>query len=211
MSLDFSGLSGSILQEMGVVVTSKQLGMFRQYLVLLDKWNQVYNITSVTPKSMWVSTHLYDSCSIISTLPSGFLLDIGTGGGFPGLPIAIAQPERDVVLLDRSEKKTTFLKQVVIELGLKNVVIETSRIESYDRLKQFDVIVSRAFSELKIFLRSASQFCDSGGALFAMKGKYPAAELAEIPAGKVRQVKKLNVPELNAERHVVELVPEIKI
>ena len=211
MPQDFSELSGSILQEMGVVVTSKQLGMFRQYLVLLDKWNQVYNITSVTPKSMWVSTHLYDSCSIISSLPSGFLLDIGTGGGFPGLPIAIAQPERDVVLLDRSEKKTTFLKQVVIELGLKNVVIETSRIESYGRLKQFDVIVSRAFSELKIFLRSASQFCDSGGALFAMKGKYPAAELAEIPAGKVRQVKKLNVPELNAERHVVELVPEIKI
>ena len=211
MPQDFSELSGSILQEMGVVVTSKQLGMFRQYLVLLDKWNQVYNITSVTPKSMWVSTHLYDSCSIISTLPSGFLLDIGTGGGFPGLPIAIAQPERDVVLLDRSEKKTTFLKQVVIELGLKNVVIETSRIESYGRLKQFDVIVSRAFSELKIFLQSASQFCDSGGALFAMKGKYPAAELAEIPAGKVRQVKKLNVPELNAERHVVELVPEIKI
>ena len=211
MPQDFSELSGSILQEMGVVVTSKQLGMFRQYLVLLDKWNQVYNITSVTPKSMWVSTHLYDSCSIISTLPSGFLLDIGTGGGFPGLPIAIAQPERDVVLLDRSEKKTTFLKQVVIELGLKNVVIETSRIESYGRLKQFDVIVSRAFSELKIFLRSASQFCDSGGALFAMKGKYPAAELAEIPAGKVRHVKKLNVPELNAERHVVELVPEIKI
>jgi len=211
MPQDFSELSGSILQEMGVVVTSKQLGMFRQYLVLLDKWNQVYNITSVTPKSMWVSTHLYDSCSIISTLPSGFLLDIGTGGGFPGLPIAIAQPERDVVLLDRSEKKTTFLKQVVIELGLKNVVIETSRIESYDRLRQFDVIVSRAFSELKIFLRSASQFCDSGGALFAMKGKYTAAELAEIPAGKVRQVKKLNVPKLNAERHVVELVPEIKI
>ena len=211
MPQDFSELSGSILQEMVVVVTSKQLGMFRQYLVLLDKWNQVYNITSVTPKSMWVSTHLYDSCSIISTLPSGFLLDIGTGGGFPGLPIAIAQPERDVVLLDRSEKKTTFLKQVVIELGLKNVVIETSRIESYGRLKQFDVIVSRAFSELKIFLRSASQFCDSGGALFAMKGKYPAAELAEIPAGKVRQVKKLNVPKLNAERHVVELVPEIKI
>ena len=211
MPQDFSELSGSILQEMGVVVTSKQLGMFRQYLVLLDKWNQVYNITSVAPKSMWVSTHLYDSCSIISTLPSGFLLDIGTGGGFPGLPIAIAQPERDVVLLDRSEKKTTFLKQVVIELGLKNVVIETSRIESYDRLKQFDVIVSRAFSELKIFLRNASQFCDSGGALFAMKGKYPTAELAEIPARKVRQVKKLNVPELNAERHVVELVPEIKI
>ena len=111
MPQDFSELSGSILQEMGVVVTSKQLGMFRQYLVLLDKWNQVYNITSVTPKSMWVSTHLYDSCSIISTLPSGFLLDIGTGGGFPGLPIAIAQPERDVVLLDRSEKKNKFFKQ----------------------------------------------------------------------------------------------------
>jgi 16S rRNA (guanine527-N7)-methyltransferase len=75
-------------------------------------------------------------------------------------------------------------------------------------LKRFDVIVSRAFSELKIFLRSASRFCDSGGALFAMKGKYPSAELAEIPEGKVRQVKKLNVPQLDAERHIVELAPE---
>ena len=208
MKQDFSEFSRPILQEMGVQVTSEQAGLFRQYLTLLDKWNQVYNITSVTPKSMWVSTHLYDSCSIICDLPRGFLLDIGTGGGFPGLVIAIAQPERDVVLLDRSEKKTTFLKQVVIELGLKNVVVETSRIETFDCSKQFDVIVSRAFSELKIFLRSASRFCDSGGALFAMKGKYPSAELAEIPKDKVRQVKKLNVPQLDAERHIVELAPE---
>ena len=208
MTQDFSEFSRPILQEMGVEVTSEQAGLFRQYLTLLDKWNQVYNITSVTPKSMWVSTHLYDSCSIISVLPRGLLLDIGTGGGFPGLVIAIAQPERDVVLLDRSQKKTTFLKQVVIELGLKNVVVETSRIESFDCFKRFDVIVSRAFSELKIFLRSASRFCDSGGALFAMKGKYPSAELAEIPEGKVRQVKKLNVPQLDAERHIVELAPE---
>ena len=208
MKQDFSEFSRPILQEMGVQVTSEQAGLFRQYLILLDKWNQVYNITSVTPKSMWVSTHLYDSCSIICDLPRGFLLDIGTGGGFPGLVIAIAQPERDVVLLDRSEKKTTFLKQVVIELGLKNVVVETSRIEPFDCSKQFDVIVSRAFSELKIFLRSASRFCDSGGALFAMEGKYPSAELAEIPKDKVRQVKKLNVPQLDAERHIVELAPE---
>jgi 16S rRNA (guanine527-N7)-methyltransferase len=208
MEQDFSEFSRPILQEMGVQVTNEQAGLFRQYLTLLDKWNQIYNITSVTPKSMWVSTHLYDSCSIICDLPRGFLLDIGTGGGFPGLVIAIAQPGRDVVLLDRSEKKTTFLKQVVIELGLKNVVVETSRIETFDCSKQFDVIVSRAFSELKIFLRSASRFCDSGGALFAMKGKYPSAELAEIPKDKVRQVKKLNVPKLNAERHIVELAPE---
>jgi 16S rRNA (guanine527-N7)-methyltransferase len=208
MTQDFSEFSRPILQEMGVTVTSEQARLFRQYLILLDKWNQVYNITSVTPKTMWVSTHLYDSCSIINDLPRGLLLDIGTGGGFPGLVIAIVQPERDVVLLDRSEKKTTFLKQAVIELGLKNVVVETSRIESFDCSKRFDVIVSRAFSELKIFLRSASRFCDSGGALFAMKGKYPSAELAEIPESQVRQVKKLNVPQLDAERHIVELAPE---
>ena len=81
MTQDFSEFSRPILQEMGVELTSEQAGLFRQYLTLLDKWNQVYNITSVTPKSMWVSTHLYDSCSIISVLPRGLLLDIGTGGG----------------------------------------------------------------------------------------------------------------------------------
>ena len=209
MTQNFSELSRVMLQQMGVEVTNHQIAIFRQYLVLVDRRNQVYNITSVTPKAKWVSTHLYDSCSIIGHLPSGSLLDIGTGGGFPGLPIAIAQPEREVFLLDRSAKKTTFLKQVTIELELKNVKVETSRIESYEVAKRFNVIVSRAFSELKIFLRIASKFCNSDGVLIAMKGKYPAAELAEIPEGRVRQVKQIRVPQLDAERHIVELAPDL--
>lgn len=211
MANDFSEISGAALKQMGLKVTKSEIAMFRQYMILLDKWNQVYNITSVTPKNKWVSTHLYDSCSIIGDLPSGPLLDIGTGGGFPGLPIAIMQPERQVVLLDRSAKKTTFLRQVIVELGLKNVKIETSRIESYEPVKRFDVIVSRAFSELKIFLLNASRFCSADGVLVAMKGKYPAAELAIIPKLNIKQVKKLRVPQLAAERHIVELVPNLQL
>ena len=211
MVSDFNEISGAALKLMGLKATKSEIDMYRQYLILLGKWNQVYNITSIAPKAKWVSAHLYDSCSIISILPSGTLLDIGTGGGFPGLPIAIAQPEREVVLLDRSAKKTTFLKQVTIELGLKNVTIETSRIESYDPAKRFDVIVSRAFSELKTFLRKASRLCSQDGTLIAMKGKYPEAELAIIPKERIKKVRNLRVPQLNAERHVVELAPDLQI
>ena len=203
------GVSVSALQEMGVEASSKDVEALGAYLTLLDKWNAVYNITSVTPKSKWVSTHLYDSCSIISLLPEGSLLDIGTGGGFPGLPIAILQPQREVFLLDRSHKKTAFLRQAIIELGIKNVTVETTRIERYQPTARFSVIVSRAFSELRLFVQMASKFCKPDGVLVAMKGQYPAAELEGIPAALVRKITRLQVPQLGAERHAVELSPEV--
>ena len=204
-----TGVSVSALQEMGVGASSKDVEALGAYLTLLDKWNAVYNITSVTPKSKWVSTHLYDSCSIINLLPEGPLLDIGTGGGFPGLPIAILQPQREVFLLDRSHKKTAFLRQAIIELGIKNVTVETTRIERYQPTARFSVIVSRAFSELRLFVQMASKFCKPDGVLVAMKGQYPAAELEGIPAALVRKITRLQVPQLSAERHAVELSPEV--
>ena len=203
------GVSVSALQEMGLEASSKDVEALGAYLTLLDKWNAVYNITSVTPKSKWVSTHLYDSCSIISLLPEGSLLDIGTGGGFPGLPIAILQPQREVFLLDRSHKKTAFLRQAIIELGIKNVTVETTRIERYQPNARFSVIVSRAFSELRLFVQMASKFCKPDGVLVAMKGQYPTAELEGIPAALVRKITRLQVPQLSAERHAVELSPEV--
>ncbi|MDP4836027.1 MAG: 16S rRNA (guanine(527)-N(7))-methyltransferase RsmG [Burkholderiales bacterium] len=203
------GVSVSALQEMGLEASSKDVEALGAYLTLLDKWNAVYNITSVTPKSKWVSTHLYDSCSIISLLPEGSLLDIGTGGGFPGLPIAILQPQREVFLLDRSHKKTAFLRQAIIELGIKNVTVETTRIERYQPTARFSVIVSRAFSELRLFVQMASKFCKPDGVLVAMKGQYPAAELEGIPAALVRKITRLQVPQLGAERHAVELSPDV--
>ena len=203
------GVSVSSLQEMGLEASSKDVEALGAYLTLLDKWNAVYNITSVTPKSKWVSTHLYDSCSIISLLPEGSLLDIGTGGGFPGLPIAILQPQREVFLLDRSHKKTAFLRQAIIELGIKNVTVETTRIERYQPTARFSVIVSRAFSELRLFVQMASKFCKPDGVLVAMKGQYPAAELEGIPAALVRKITRLQVPQLGAERHAVELSPDV--
>ena len=203
------GVSVSALQEMGLEASSKDVEALGAYLTLLDKWNAVYNITSVTPKSKWVSTHLYDSCSIISLLPEGSLLDIGTGVGFPGLPIAILQPQREVFLLDRSHKKTAFLRQAIIELGIKNVTVETTRIERYQPTARFSVIVSRAFSELRLFVQMASKFCKPDGVLVAMKGQYPAAELEGIPAALVRKITRLQVPQLGAERHAVELSPDV--
>ena len=207
MPINLFDVSAFALQELGVEADNREIEAFRFYLHLLDKWNAVYNITSVAPKSKWVSTHLYDSCSIIKFLPEGSLLDIGTGGGFPGLPIAILQPKREVVLLDRSEKKTAFLRQVVIELDIKNVTIITTRLEHYQPLNQFDVIVTRAFSELELFVKNASRLCKPHGRLLAMKGQYPAAELDSLPRSLVMKVTKLKVPSLKAERHAVELLP----
>ena len=209
MSISTTAVSSAALQAMGVEVSKKEMEALSAYLILLDKWNAVYNITSVTPKSKWVSTHLYDSCSIISLIPEGSLLDIGTGGGFPGLPIAILQPQREVFLLDRSHKKTAFLRQAIIELGIKNVTVETTRIERYKPAAQFSVIVSRAFSELRLFVQMASKFCKPDGVLVAMKGQYPTAELEGIPAALVRKITKLQVPLLDAERHAIELSPDV--
>ena len=111
--------------------------------------------------------------------------------------------------MDRSHKKTAFLRQAIIELGIKNVTVETTRIERYQPDARFSVIVSRAFSELRLFVQMASKFCKPDGVLVAMKGQYPTAELEGIPAALVRKVTKLQVPFLDAERHAIELSPDV--
>ena len=198
-------LSEQIVWELAQDATPNSAKLLVDFLKLLDKWNNVYNLTSISPKEMWVSAHIYDSLSISTMIPIGSVLDVGAGGGFPGIPLAITQPQREFALLDRSQKKTSFLRQAVIELGLNNVKIITSRIEAYKTDRLFDVIVSRAFSDLRPFVESVERLLSPTGVLLAMKGKNPTSEIDSLPSGWVQQTVALDVPRLDAERHLVVL------
>lgn len=191
---------------MGLPLSSHAVEQLGSLLQLLAKWNRVHNLTSLA-ESKWVSHHLLDSLSIVSVLPDGRLIDVGSGGGFPGLPVAIANPHRDIVLLDSNHKKTAFLRQAVAELNLVNVSVETARSESFKPENGFDVVVSRAFSDLKSFLDLAGHLCRDGGTLLAMKGTFPTEELDELPPGAARETVRLEVPMIDAQRHVVFLNP----
>ncbi len=177
-----------------------QLGSLLQLLV---KWNRVYNLTSLRDESELVSHHLLDSLSVVPFLPAGRLIDVGSGAGFPGIPIAVAAPHREVVLLDSNSKKTAFLRQAVAELRLANVSVETQRIEAFKPVSAFDVVVSRAFSDLQTFLELAGHACSSHGRLVAMKGTFPQDELACLPKGCLERVVRLEVPMLDEQRHAV--------
>jgi len=203
-ALEFD-LSEQIVRELAQDATPNSAKLLVDFLKLLDKWNNVYNLTSISPQQMWVSAHIYDSLSISRLIPKGSMLDVGTGGGFPGIPLAITQPQREFALLDRSQKKTSFLRQAVIELGLSNVKIITTRIEAYETDRPFDVIVSRAFSDLRPFVESVERLLSPTGVLLAMKGKNPTSEIDSLPSGWEQQTVALDVPRLDAERHLVVL------
>ena len=192
---------------MGLNLSPLAVEHLHSLLQLLAKWNRVYNLTSLREEAKWVSHHLLDSLSIVGILPPGRLIDVGSGGGFPGLPIAVADPHRDIVLLDSNNKKTAFLRQAVAELGLTNVSVETQRVESFNPPGGFDVVVSRAFSDLPTFIKLAGHLCASQGTLLAMKGVFPADELANLTAATVDRVVRLDVPMFDEERHAVFLHP----
>lgn len=191
---------------MGLQLSPHAVEQLGSLLQLLAKWNRVHNLTSLA-ESKWVSHHLLDSLSIVSILPDGRMIDVGSGGGFPGLPVAIVNPHREIALLDSNQKKTAFLRQAVAELGLANVVVETARSESFKPHNAFDVVVSRAFSDLKSFIDLAGHLCREGGTLLAMKGTLPTEELDALPPGIARETVRLEVPMIDGQRHVVFLNP----
>lgn len=196
---------------MGLSLSPQALDQFDALLQLLAKWNRVYNLTSLREEAKLVSHHLLDSLSIIPILPPGRIIDVGSGGGFPGLPIAVAMPNREVVLLDSNSKKTAFLRQAVAELRLTNVAVQTQRVESFRPERPFDVVVSRAFAELRSFVELAGHLCSSRGRLVAMKGAYPHNEIASLRSGCLEKVVPLEVPMLDEQRHAVILHPPAKV
>ncbi|MSQ48829.1 MAG: 16S rRNA (guanine(527)-N(7))-methyltransferase RsmG [Betaproteobacteria bacterium] len=194
------------LDELALELPSGASEKLMAYLGLLAKWNQTYNLTAIRNPLQAVSHHLLDSLSVLHDLSEcrGTLVDVGSGGGLPGIPIAIAEPARRVTLNDTSEKKGAFLRQAVIELGLSNATVHVGRAEDWRPAEGFAVVISRAFASLVDFLAHCRHLAAPSGVLVAMKGAYPRDELAQVPADcDCHEVRRLKVPLLEAERHLV--------
>lgn len=175
------------------------------HLLLIEKWNRVHNLTAVREPEQMVTLHVLDSLSLLPHLgAAASVVDVGTGPGFPGIPLAIARPDIRVTLLDSSHKKCTFLEQARTQLGLANVEVVCERVEQWKPAQRYDAVVSRAFAELTDFVAQASHLAAPGGRFLAMKGVYPYDEIARVPTShKVAQVVELKVPSLDAKRHLV--------
>ena len=194
--------------EMGVPLSEAQAGKLLDYLDLLQKWNKAYNLTAVRDRSAMLTQHLLDSLSIVPHLPPGDLLDVGSGGGLPGIPLAILQPERSITLIDTVGKKVAFLKQAAMTLGLKNLNAVSDRIESWvppeKHAAGFALITARAYATLATLVGQTQRLLAENGGWYAMKGVFPDAEMAELPPDiTVKAVIPLRVPDLGAERHLV--------
>lgn len=194
-------------RELRVSLGDAQLSQLLDYLQLLSKWNGVYNLTAVRDPSQMVTQHLLDSLAAVPAFDGAqHVLDVGAGGGLPGIVLAIAKPALSVALIDTVHKKTAFLTQVKAELGLDNVAVHTGRVEQLKAPRPFDVITSRAFAELKDFITWSAHLLAPGGRFLALKGVHPAEEIARLPQGwKVVSVLPLHVPGLDAERHIVQI------
>ncbi|PSD38554.1 16S rRNA (guanine(527)-N(7))-methyltransferase RsmG [Acinetobacter radioresistens] len=193
-------------QALGLSLNDETLGLLLQYQDALVLWNKAYNLTAIRdPKEMLVK-HLLDSLSILKDLPPERLLDIGTGGGMPGMIIALCQPERECVLLDSNGKKIRFLKQFIADLKLKNVIAVQTRVEneeSIHELGQFDVITSRAFASLTDFVLASEPYMHGGSVIASMKGLVPHEEVATLAENFSCQIIELQVPRLDEQRHLL--------
>ena len=174
------------------------------YAALLAKWNRVYNLTALRDDAQIVSHHLLDSLAVLPHLDATRLVDVGSGGGLPGIPIAIARPDCEIALVETSHKKATFLQQVRIELGLAAVTVVNDRVEQWQPGKSYDAAISRAFSDIADFVRLTDHLVAKGGRWHAMKGVEPHDEIAQLPAGhRASRVIPLSVPGLDAARHLI--------
>lgn len=197
-----------------VALSEAQLARLLDYLQLLAKWNAVYNLTAIRDPLQMVTQHLLDSLAALPAFAGAQnVLDVGAGGGLPGMVLAIwaaeAQPAMRVALIDTVHKKTAFLIQAKAQLGLDNVEVHTGRVEQLRVPRQFDVITSRAFAELADFVTWSGHLLAPGGRFIAMKGVRPDAEIARLPAGwQVTDVQPLHVPGLQAERHLVSIAKD---
>lgn len=196
------------LAALGAHLDEPAIGRLLAYLTLLEKWNRVYNLTAVRDPAQMVARHLLDSLTVQPFLAGRRVLDIGTGAGLPGIPLAIAQPEREFVLLDGNAKKTRFVTQAVAELGLANVSVMAARVEQYHPPESFDTLVARAVATIADMLDAGRHLLAPSGRFLAMKGVYPQEELAALPAGfRLASAAAVRVPGLDAERHVIVVVP----
>ncbi|NJR72156.1 MAG: 16S rRNA (guanine(527)-N(7))-methyltransferase RsmG [Gammaproteobacteria bacterium] len=197
------------IHALGLTLNIAQQQKLLDYIALLHKWNKVYNLTAIRDPREMVGLHILDSLALLPHLLPQMnggtkMLDVGSGGGLPGICVSIAAPMLEITMIDSLQKKTAFIRQAIGELGLKNADVVCERIEKYQPTRQFNIITSRAFATLTDFVNGAKHLLASDGKFIAMKGVYPHDEIANIPKPyRVSDVIKLKVPCVEGERHLV--------
>jgi 16S rRNA (guanine527-N7)-methyltransferase len=189
--------NGIELLNLSIPITTQQ--KLLEYITLLQKWNKTYNLTAITDAKEIVIRHILDSLAIAPYITGDRILDVGTGAGLPGIPLALSLPEKQFVLLDSNSKKIRFLIYVKATLKITNIEIIHKRVEEYLPQLKFDNIVTRAFSSLQDMLDKTKHLYNTNGCLLAMKGKYPEQELQQYLA----TVQQINVPYLAEQRHLI--------
>ena len=204
----FSEQLAAGIAQMRLDISPAQQQKLLDYLALLQKWNKTYNLTALRDPAQMISHHLLDSLTILPYLANAqSMIDVGSGGGMPAIPAAICRPDLRITMVDANSKKTTFLRQAIIELGLDNAAVSNSRVEDW-RDNQANIVTSRAFAELADFVRLTRHLLGENGHWAAMKGIYPQDELFRLPENVAAyQIDPVHVPTLNAERHIVLLRP----
>ena len=203
-----AALLASGIAEMDLNVSRETQDKLLTYVALLQKWNKVYNLTAVRDLTDMVTLHLLDSLSVLPYIKAKNLLDVGSGGGLPGIVLAICLPNLLVTTIDTVQKKTIFMQQVKGELGLSNLTVIHSRVESYQPAEKFEVIISRAFSDLTLFVQLTQHALEINGQWLAMKGLVPQQELSHLndfinSPEIAHQIIRLTVAGLLAERHLI--------
>ncbi|MEH2922083.1 16S rRNA (guanine(527)-N(7))-methyltransferase RsmG [Samsonia erythrinae] len=199
----------SLLNTSGIVISDKQKNLLIQYVDMLNKWNKAYNLTSVRDPQQMLIRHIMDSIVVEPYLDGRRFIDVGTGPGLPGIPLAIVRPDSHFTLLDSLGKRVRFLRQVQHELQLENITPVQRRVEEFPAEPPFDGVISRAFASLQDMINWCRHLpARPAGRFYALKGVIPEEELSDLPQGVVLdRVVRLSVPELEGERHLVVLKP----
>jgi 16S rRNA (guanine527-N7)-methyltransferase len=201
----------AVLRQLDAALSGLGLGLpenFQEralaYVDLIAKWNRVYNLTAIRETDKVLTHHVLDSLAVLPHIAGHRVADVGSGAGLPGIPLALARPDWQFTLIESNHKKSSFLRQVVAELEIRNAMVACERVEAIQPGGVYDVVISRAFADLPEFAKLAGHLVAPGGVLVAMKGLYPDEELALLPRSwRVENVFSLDVPGLGASRHLV--------
>lgn len=195
------------IAELCIEINDAQLDKLKQYVALLVRWNKTYNLTAIRKPDEMIPAHIFDSLVVAPYIEGKNCLDVGSGAGLPGIPLAIMQPERHFTMLDTNGKKTRFIQQAIIELGLTNADVAQSRVETWTPEHHYDGIISRAFSSISDFINGCSMHLAENGTFYAMKGQFPNDEMTQLPSGFTLQTQhSLQVPFLVGERHLLKII-----
>ena len=205
--LDRTSLAAELecgLTSVNIALNQQVIDLLLDYLDLLQKWNRVHNLTSVRDPEKIVSTHLLDSLSVLPHLPAGPILDVGSGAGLPGIPLAAANSNLQITLIEANQKKAAFLRQAIGELRLSNVQVVCEKVDEWFPPALFPCIIARAYAEKSNFIETSRHLLATNGVIAAMKGRYPETEIKGIPREfEVKRIIELKVPGLDAQRHLV--------